>query len=213
MPKRKTSSKARSKPAAHPLARAPRFDAMQQAVRDFLVAAGLDPQEHEGLAMTPELVARAWAEEFIDGYMTDPREILAERMPAPKGKGREMVALTGLDYQSACPHHLLPYGGTAHVAYLPGKDVVGFGQMVQLLDCLGHRLVLQEDLARSVCDTLMEIVGARGVGVVLEANQACLALRGGRRAGSRAIAEAWGGDFADHAELRERFLSAIRARS
>ena len=211
MPKRKSKPKSAAAPSA-PLVRAPRFEAMQRAVSDFLVAAGLDPQEHEGLAMTPELVARAWAEEFIDGYMTDPREILAERMPAPKGKGGEMVALTGLDYQSACPHHLLPYGGVAHVAYLPGRHVIGFGQMVQLLDCLGHRLVLQEDLARAVSDALMEIVGARGVGVVLEAKQACLALRGGRRAGSTAIAEAWGGEFARSAELRERFLSSIRSR-
>lgn len=194
-------------------ARAPSFHGMQRAVRDFLVAAGLDPDKHRDLGMTPELVARAWAEEFIDGYMTDPREVLRERMPAPKGKGREMVALTGLDYQSSCPHHLLPYGGTAHIAYLPGKDVIGFGQMVQLLDCLGHRLVLQEDLARSICDTLMEVVGARGVGVVLEASQSCLALRGGRRAGSKAVAEAWSGAFAEEAELRERFFAAIRGRT
>ena len=205
----KTHPKARpAKPLPH--VRAPRFEAMQRAVREFLVAAGLDPAEHAGLAMTPELVARAWAEEFIDGYMADPREILAERMPAPRGKGGEMVALTGLAYQSACPHHLLPYGGTAHVAYLPGRHVVGFGQMVQLLDCLGHRLILQEELARGVCDALMDLVGARGAGVVLEANQSCLALRGGRRSGSRAIAEAWGGAFAKSAELRQRFLSSIR---
>ncbi|MGC4115323.1 MAG: GTP cyclohydrolase I [Myxococcales bacterium] len=200
-------------PPAWTEVRAPSFEGMQKAVRDFLVAAGLDPDKHRDLGMTPELVARAWAEEFIDGYMTDPREILAERMPAPKGKGREMVALTGLDFQSSCPHHLLPYGGTAHVAYLPGKDVIGFGQMVQLLDCLGHRLVLQEDLARSVADTLMQVIGARGVGVILEAKQACLALRGGRRSSSKAIAEAWAGDFAESAELRERFLAAIRTRA
>ena len=189
----------------------PRFEAMQRAVRDFLVAAGLDPKEHQGLSMTPELTARAWAEEFLDGYMTDPRQVLAERMPAPKGKGHEMVALTGLTFQSCCPHHLLPYGGTAHVAYLPGRHVIGFGQMVRLLDCLGHRLVLQEDLARAVCDALVDLVGARGAGVVLEANQACLALRGGRRAGSKAIAEAWGGELARSAELRQRFLAAVRA--
>ncbi len=201
-----------SKPTP-PEVRAPRFDAMQQAVRDFLVAAGLDPAQHPGLAMTPELVARAWAEEFIDGYMTDPRDVLRERMPAPAGKGgEEMVALTGLDFQSSCPHHLLPYGGTAHVAYLPGKEVIGFGQMVHLLDCLGHRLVLQEELARSVCDALMDQLGARGAAVVLEANQACLALRGGRRARSKATAEAWGGAFATEPELRERFLAAIRSR-
>ena len=202
MPKKQTASK--------PQTRAPRLEAMQRAVRDFLVAAGLDPQEHAGLAMAPELVARAWADEFLEGYRTDPRDLFAERIPAPKGKGAEMVALTGLAYQSACPHHLLPYGGTAHIAYVPGEHVVGFGQVVQLLDCLGHRLILQEDLARSISDTLMEAIGARGVGVVLEASQTCLALRGGKRSGSKAIAEAWSGTFTQSAELRQRLMAAIR---
>ncbi|MBI5544050.1 MAG: GTP cyclohydrolase I FolE [Deltaproteobacteria bacterium] len=183
---------------------------MAEAIRGFLCAAGLDPAAHPELASTPELVARAWAEEFLGGYGDDPRRILSERMSAPRSSAPQMVALIGLSFQSTCPHHLLPYGGVAHVAYLPGRFVVGFGQIVKLLDCLGHRLILQEDLARQIADALVELVGARGAGVVLEAQQSCLALRGGRRPGSCAVAEAWAGAFERDSELRERFLAAMR---
>jgi GTP cyclohydrolase I len=183
---------------------------MEAALKHFLVAAGLDPARHADLAQTAELTARAWAEEFLDGYRTDPRAILAARIKAPRGRGRELVVLADLDYQGVCPHHLLPYGGVAHVAYLPGAHVVGFGQIVKLLDCLSHRLVLQEHLARQIADALTDELGARGAGVLLEAEQACMALRGGRRRGSRAYAEAFTGALASDAELRERFVSAAR---
>ena len=181
---------------------------MRDALADFLAAAGLDPAQHPELRQTPEIAAHAWAEEFLDGYRADPHEILAERFAAPRGQG--LVVLAGLDYQGVCPHHLLPYGGVAHVAYLPGAHVVGFGQIVRLLDCLSHRLALQEDLARQLADALMDGLGARGAGVLLEAEQACVALRGGKRKGSRAVAEAFAGALAADAELRARFLSAAR---
>jgi len=182
---------------------------MESAVRAFLAAAGLDPARHPQLAQAPELVARAWSLEFLDGYRRQPREVLAERMSAPKGR-RELVALTGLAFQSACPHHLLPYGGVAHIAYLPGAHVVGFGQVVQLLDCLSHRLILQEDLARQVADALFHELKARGAGVVLEAQQSCMTLRGGRRTGSKTVAEAFAGALSTDADLRQRFLCLAR---
>ena len=182
---------------------------MEAALRAFLVAAGLDPRTPQ-LAQTPALAARAWCDEFLDGNRADPAAILAETMPAPRSRAKELVCLTRLSFQSVCPHHLLPYGGQAHVGYLPGRSVVGFGQIVQLLDCLGHRLILQEDLARQVAQALVDHVGARGAAVVLEAQQSCVALRGGRRAGSRAVTEAFTGAFVENRELRERFASAIR---
>jgi GTP cyclohydrolase I len=183
---------------------------MESALRDFLTAAGLSPRQHPDLAATPALASRAWIEEFLDGYRFDPRDILNERMKAPRSAGKELVSLTRLSYQSVCPHHLLPYGGLAHVCYLPGRWVVGFGQIVQLLDCLSHRLILQEDLARQIADALVAHAGARGAGVLLEAQQSCLALRGGRRAGSRAVAEAFAGALADDGELRQRFEQTAR---
>jgi GTP cyclohydrolase I len=183
---------------------------MQAAIRGFLVAAGLDPAANPELRQTPELAARAWAEEFLDGYRLRPSEVLAERMPSKGTLRRELVILLSLDYQSVCPHHLLPYRGLAHVAYLPGKHIIGFGQVARLLDCLGHRLVLQEDLAHQIAEALRTEIGARGSAAVLEAEPACLSLRGGRRALARVVAEAYVGAMDADAELRQRFLMAIR---
>lgn len=184
---------------------------MKQAVHDFLVAAGHDPTS-EPLAQTPALVAKAWAEDFLDGYQADPRTILADRFPAAEGAAGELVVVSGVEFQSVCPHHLLPYGGVAHLAYVPARYVVGFGQLVRLLECFGHRLVLQEDLARQVANALVDELGARAAGVVLDASQSCLTLRGERRAGARVFAEAYAGAMSTDAELRQRFLSRIQSR-
>jgi GTP cyclohydrolase IA len=103
-------------------------------------------------------------------------------------KGRDLVAVTGIDFHSMCPHHLLPSRGVAHVAYVPGRSVVGFGQIARLVDCFAHRLILEEDLARSVAQALVRHLGARGAAVVLDAEQACLTVRGERRRRARAHA-------------------------
>ena len=190
-------------------AKLPDVAGMKAAVHDFLVAAGLDPASHKDLAQTPTLVAKAWSEEFLDGYQQRPAKILADRFPVEATARGEMVVVTGIDFQSVCPHHLLPYGGVAHVAYLPSRSVVGFGQLVKLVDCLGHRLVLQEDLARQIADALLEELGAAGAGVVLVASQSCLTLRGERRPHARVTAEAFRGALAKNRELRERFLRRI----
>jgi GTP cyclohydrolase I len=202
-------SELRATPAASSRGEMASLPGMEAALRAFLEAAGLDPEANPELRQTPELAARAWAEEFLDGYRTRPAEVLAQRMPAGAAAGRELVTLLRLDFQSVCPHHLLPYGGMAHVAYLPGDHVVGFGQIARLLDCLGHRLVLQEDLARQIARALVDELGARGAGAVLDAEQACLSLRGGRRAGARVVVEAFAGAMEAEEELRRRFLSAI----
>jgi GTP cyclohydrolase IA len=97
----------------------------------------------------------------------------------------------------------------AHVAYLPGERVVGFGQIVKLVDCLAHRLVLQEDLARGIADALVRHVGARGAACVLDAEQLCMTVRGSRRAGTRAHAEAFAGALARDSVARRRFEAAI----
>lgn len=190
----------------------PSLPDMQEALRAFLAAAGLDPESNPELRQTPELAARAWVEEFLDGYQLTPSQVLAERMPVGASAAKELVILLRLDFQSVCPHHLLPYRGIAHVAYLPGACVVGFGQIARLLDCLGHRLVLQEDLARQVAQALVDELGAKGAAAVLEAEQACLTLRGGRRAEARVVVEAFAGAMDTDEELRRRFLAAIQRR-
>src|SRR5512138_994433 len=160
----------------------------------------------DDLAETPRRVAEAWLEDLVDGYGRDPAEVLAGGLPSA---GRDLVAVTGIDYHSVCPHHLLPSRGVAHVAYVPGDKVVGFGQIVKLVDALAHRLVLEEDLARHVADALVEHVGARGAACVLEAEQLCMTVRGERRVRARAHAEAWAGALAKDGPARRRFEGMV----
>jgi GTP cyclohydrolase I len=181
------------------------------AVDAFLDALALPPAVRRAgeLAGTPRRVAEAWTEDLLDGYRQDPRAILADAMPAPS---RGLVAVTGIDYHSMCPHHLLPSRGVAHVAYLPGAKVVGFGQIARLVDCFAHRLVLEEDLARQVAEALVAGTGARGAACVLDAEQFCLSIRGERRREARAHAECFLGALADDRH-QDRFLTMIDRRA
>ena len=177
----------------------------------FLDALGLPPEVRASsdLASTPRRVAAAWLEDLVDGYGRDPAEILADAVPSDS---RELVAVTGIDFHSVCPHHLLPSRGVAHVAYVPGGRVVGFGQLVRLVDALAHRLVLQEDLARDVASALVRHAGARGAACLIDAEQLCMTVRGEKRPRARAHAEALAGTLAKDGAARRRFLAAVAAR-
>jgi GTP cyclohydrolase IA len=186
----------------------PAAAALSRAVADFLAALDLPAAVRKGpdLRGTPSRVAEAWREDLLDGYRHDPAALLAETMPSG---GRELVAVTAIDFHSVCPHHLLPSRGLAHLAYVPGGRVVGFGQLARLVDCLAHRLVLQEDLARHVVEALMEHLGARGAACVLEAEQMCLSVRGEKRARARAHAQSFAGVLEADGALQRRFLAAV----
>jgi GTP cyclohydrolase I len=180
-----------------------------EAVSRFLDALGLPPEVRGDpeLALTPRRVAEAWLEDLVDGYGKDPAEILSGALPSG---GRDLVAVTGIDFHSVCPHHLLPSRGVAHVAYVPGGKVVGFGQIVKLVDALAHRLVLEEDLARQIADALVQHVGARGAACLLEAEQLCMTVRGEKRPGARAHAEAYAGVLSRDGAARRRFEALVR---
>ncbi len=190
--------------------RGPSPSAAAEATARFLDALGLpaDVRAAADLVETPRRVAEAWLEDLVDGYGRDPAAILADGLASA---GRDLVAVTGIDYHSVCPHHLLPSRGVAHVGYVPGGKVVGFGQIVKLVDALAHRLVLEEDLARDVADALVRHLGARGAACVLEAEQLCMTVRGEKRAGARAHAEAWEGVLAKDGPARRRFQDLVRA--
>jgi GTP cyclohydrolase I len=189
----------RREPVAPPVA--------EEAIARFLDALLPPDVRRSGqLRETPRRVAEAWAEDLLDGYARDPAEILAERLPSA---GHDLVAVTGIDYHSVCPHHLLPSRGVAHIAYVPGRTVVGFGQLVKLVDALAHRLVLEEDLARDVADALVHHLGARGAACLLDAEQLCMTVRGEKRPGARAHAEAWAGVLAKDGPPRRRFLALV----
>lgn len=175
-----------------PRSKGPDRAGMKRAIRDFLVAAGLDPKD-ENLRDTPDRVTEAWADEFLDGYGQTAQQVLAERFPVSAPSDREVVIVSGLWFRSMCPHHLLPFAGRAHVAYVPGRDVVGFGRLAALIDVFAHRLVLQEELARQVATSLMTELGSQGAACILEAEQSCLRLRGGEQCDAVTHAEAYEG--------------------
>jgi GTP cyclohydrolase I len=179
---------------------------MARSIGSFLGAAGLSIEGE--LVGTPARVAEAWAHDFLDGYRSSPEEALGPLLPAT---GAGLVCVTGLDFHSSCPHHLLPYRGLAHVAYLPAGSVVGFSRLGRLVDVLAHRLVLQEVLARQIAEALRLGTGALGAGCVLETEQACVTCRGRARSRARISSEAFVGAVARRTELRETFRQSIAA--
>jgi len=202
------SPKARPPDATRP----PDAAAMERAVAVFLEAAGLDMASDPNLARTPRRVAEAWMNDFLDGYRTTPEEALGKRYPvppAPPGVG-ELVVVTDLRFHSMCPHHLLPYQGRAHLAYVPSGGVVGFGRLAALLDCFAHRLILQEALAREVAQALVQALGSPGAACVLEAEQFCLRIRGGTRCDAVTHSEAYEGALRDDPELRRELWARIQ---
>jgi GTP cyclohydrolase I len=183
----------------------PRHGRAAAAVGRFLDAvlpprARRDPE----LSGTPARVARAFERELLDGYRCDPARLLAGGIPH---RGRDLVAVAGIDFHSVCPHHLLPYRGTATVAYVPGGRVVGFGTLARLVDCFAHRLALEEAMARDVAEALVDHLGARGAACVLDAEQLCLTVRGERRRGARAHAQAFAGSMEADRSLQRRVLA------
>ncbi len=184
---------------------------MARAVEAFLRASGADLDD-PNLSETPQRVTEAWLQEFLDGYATSPEDALGERFPAPKDASGEMVVVTDLRYRSVCPHHLLPYEGVAHLAYVPGKTVVGFGRLGALLDCFAHRLILQEDLARAVASSLARVLGSPATACVLEANMTCLTLRGPAQEHARTHAEAYEGGLRRDGPLRRELWVRIGGR-
>jgi GTP cyclohydrolase IA len=189
-----------------PRERRPDAPAMARAIQAFLGAAGLRLEGE--LVGTPGRVAQAWADDFLDGYRSSPAEALGPLLPA---SGAGLVSVTGLDFHSSCPHHLLPYRGLAHLAYLPARGVVGFSRLGRLVDVLGHRLVLQEVLARQIVEAIVAGTGALGAGCVLETEQACVTCRGRLRSRARTTSEAFVGQLAKRSELRATFRQSIAA--
>lgn len=185
------------------------IDEAAQALRTFLLALGLPVDTDPELSGTPGRAARAWRDEFLDGYRHSAAAVLAESLPSSE---RSMVVLADVTFATMCPHHLLPSVGRATVGYLPGGRIVGLGALVQLVECFAHRLVLQETLGRQVADALVEHLGARAAGVVLEGRHACLSQRGERQAAAVVVTQSFAGRWADDVAARREFLDAAAHR-
>ncbi len=180
--------------------------AMRKALADFLRAAGL-PEAAEGEA--PGKAAEAWAGQLLSGYGRDPVETLGEIWPDDSS---EMVIVGDVPFVSVCAHHLLPFYGLAHVAYLPGGRLVGLSRLTSLVDCLARRLQIQEQLGEQVCEALMEGAGARGTACLLLASHDCIGARKLEHRGARVQTLAYRGEFADDPVLRNEFLQLVQGR-
>src|SRR5512133_780398 len=174
------------------------------AVREILIAVGEDP-DREGLHETPDRVARMYAEVF-QGLHQDPRVHLDKLFTQ---KYDEMVLIRDIQFESFCEHHLLPFTGKAHVAYLPNGKVVGLSKIPRVIDVMAKRPQMQERLTEEVADLLMRELDAKGVAVVMEASHSCMTVRGVRKPESTFVTSAMRGAFQERLATRSEVLSLI----
>jgi GTP cyclohydrolase I len=180
---------------------------LTKAFEDFLRAVDKSPGTYPELLDTPVRACSMWLDDLIDGYDWEPTDILSGGSPAPPDRG--MVIVRDVFFHAVCPHHLLPYHGRAHIAYVPGERIVGLSKLNRLLDCFAHRLALQEEIASEVTNALVEHLGAPGAGCVLDAEQLCMVVRGVRKPGSRAVVSSFSGSLSTDTALRAEFLGAV----
>jgi GTP cyclohydrolase I len=177
---------------------------IRAAVREILYAIGEDP-DREGMRETPDRVARMYAELF-SGLGQDPKELLRKTFTQ---KYDEMVMVRDIGFESMCEHHLLPFFGKAHVAYLPHGKIVGLSKLARVVEVLARRPQVQERMTEELADLLMEELQARGVAVILEASHTCMTVRGIRKATSICTTSAMRGAFATKESTRSELMALV----
>jgi GTP cyclohydrolase I len=193
----------------HAPAPRPSLKEVEEAVRTLIAWAGDDP-EREGLRDTPMRVAKAYRELF-SGYEQDPREVL-ERTFKEVGGYDDIVLVRDIPFHSHCEHHMVPFVGKAHIAYLPHDGVVGLSKLARLVDVFARRLQTQENLTAQILDAINEHLGPRGAAVMLEAEHMCMTMRGVRAHGVATITHRFTGVFAEDREEQDRFFSMVGKR-
>jgi len=180
---------------------------LEQVIEQLLVDIGEDPKR-EGLLRTPHRVARAY--EFLTkGYREDIKKVLNDAIFNEKYS--EMVIVKDIDFFSMCEHHMLPFFGKAHVAYIPSGKIVGLSKIPRIVEVFSRRLQVQERLTQQIADTLYEALNPEGVGVVIEARHMCMMMRGVEKQNSVASTSAMLGVFRDDARTRGEFLHLIES--
>jgi GTP cyclohydrolase I len=163
----------------------------------------------EGLQETPKRVIKSWMEIF-GGYAKSPEEILGTTFKQEGYKYDEMVLCKDIELYSTCEHHMLPFYGKAHVAYVPSERVVGLSKLARLVDCFSRRLQIQEKLTSQIADSINEILEPKGVAVVIEAKHHCMCSRGVGKQNSAMVTSALRGIFKEDLNARNEFLNLIR---
>jgi GTP cyclohydrolase I len=175
-------------------------------VRLILESVGEDPQR-DGLKRTPERVARMY-EELLQGYHTDPVALINSALFEVEYD--EMVVVKQIEYYSLCEHHLLPFYGHAHVAYIPRNKVLGLSKIPRVVDMFARRLQVQERMTRQIAEFLHEVLHPRGVAVVVEGAHLCAMMRGVQKANARMVTSSLMGLFKSDARTRAEFFEHIR---
>jgi GTP cyclohydrolase I len=182
---------------------------MEELIRRLLVEMGEDPTR-EGLLRTPDRVARSLA--FLtSGYSADIDEVLNDALFTVDYS--EMVIVKDIDFYSLCEHHLLPFFGKCHVAYIPNSRVIGLSKIPRLVDVFARRLQIQERMTNQIAQTIREKIEPLGVAVVCEGTHLCMSMRGVEKQNSFAMTSAMLGVFRDNARTRMEFLELIRHRA
>ena len=191
--------------ARHPMIEHAHVEGGKTLVQGILYAIGEDPRR-EGLQDTPSRVVKSWKTIF-GGYDMDPREILARQFSSDKYD--QMIVLRDIEMFSTCEHHMLPFYGKAHVAYLPNGHVVGLSKLARLVECFARRLQIQERLTQQIADAIMEHTGAKGVGVMIEAQHMCMVARGVNKQNSVMMTSALRGSFLEE-RVKDEFLTLVK---
>jgi GTP cyclohydrolase I len=182
---------------------------MQDLVRKMLAALGEDP-DREGLVNTPKRVEKA-LKFLTSGYAADIDAVLNNALFTVDYS--EMVIVKDVDFYSLCEHHLLPFFGKCHIAYLPSNRVIGLSKIPRLVDVFSRRLQVQERLTSQIAETIQEKIAPLGVAVVMEATHLCMSMRGVEKQNSFAVTSAMLGSFRTDARTRMEFLELIKLRS
>jgi len=183
-------------------------DPIEGYVHALLKELGEDPGR-DGLQKTPGRVARSFR--FLtSGYQQNPREILNDALFDVSYD--EMVVVKDIDFYSLCEHHMIPFFGRAHVAYIPNGKVVGLSKIPRLVEMFARRLQVQERMTTEIAETIEEVLQPKGVGVVVEASHLCMMMRGVERQNAYAISSSLKGSFSDDPKTRSEFMDLIRHR-
>ena len=177
---------------------------IEDSVRDILVALGEDP-DREGLVKTPERVARSY--EFLSsGYQQDPDEVIGDALFTEDYS--EMIIVRDIDFFSLCEHHMLPFYGRAHVAYVPDKHIVGISKVARLVECYARRLQVQERMTSQIAGFIQDKLNPLGVGVVIRAEHMCMRMRGVQKPNSSVVTSSLLGVFQKR-DTRQEFMNLL----